>query len=63
MKITVDAHGVKHKVIYENDDLTATDYLEAFVGLMYAVSFSEETIRDAIVSKAMEMNLYKPDEE
>ena len=52
MKLQLETYGKKYIVETEDNDLTIDEYLDIIIGLLYQSTFTEKTIKNAIIELA-----------
>jgi hypothetical protein len=55
MKLTLENYGKKYTVETDYEDVTLTEYLDFFKGLLLQATFSESTVNQGIIEMAEEL--------
>jgi hypothetical protein len=55
MKLQLESYGKKYTVETDYEDVTLTEYLDFFKGLLLQATFSESTVNQGIIEMAEEL--------
>jgi hypothetical protein len=55
MKLTLESYGKKYSVETDYEDVTLTEYLDFFKGLLLQATFLESTVNQGIIEMAEEL--------